>query len=77
MRFIGDRRSLSVRLQSRLNEAEDLTRGKPKLNLVLAVGYGGRWDVVQAARALARRCTSGALRCRCNRRGGSFSQSWR
>jgi undecaprenyl diphosphate synthase len=61
VRFIGDRRSLSVRLQSRLNEAEDLTRSNRKLNLVLAVGYGGRWDLTQAARALARRCTSGAL----------------
>jgi undecaprenyl diphosphate synthase len=61
VRFIGERRSLSVRLQSRLNEAEDLTRGNQKLNLVLAVGYGGRWDVAQAARVLARRCTSGAL----------------
>jgi len=61
VRFIGERRSLSVRLQSRLNETEDLTRGNRKLNLVLAVGYGGRWDVTQAARALARRCTSGAL----------------
>jgi undecaprenyl diphosphate synthase len=61
VRFIGERRSLSVRLQSRLNETEDLTRGNRKLNLVLAVGYGGRWDVTQAARVLARRCTSGAL----------------
>ena len=52
---------MSVRLQCRLNEAEDLTRGNEKLNLVLAVGYGGRWDVAQAARVLARRCTSGAL----------------
>ena len=61
VRFIGERRSLSVRLQSRLNEAEDLTRANQKLNLVLAVGYGGRWDVAHAVRALARRCTSGAL----------------
>jgi len=43
VRFIGDRRSLSVRLQSRLNETEDLTRRNQKLNLLIAVGYGGRW----------------------------------
>jgi undecaprenyl diphosphate synthase len=61
VRFIGDRRSLSIRLQTRLNETEDLTRGNSKLNLVIAVGYGGRWDITQAARALARRCASGAL----------------
>lgn len=61
LRFIGDRRSLSVRLQAKLNEAEDQTRANPGLNLMVAVGYGGRWDIVQAARALARRCVSGAL----------------
>ena len=61
LRFIGDRRSLSVRLQARLNEAEDLTRANRGLSLVVAVGYGGRWDIVEAARTLARRCTSGAL----------------
>jgi undecaprenyl diphosphate synthase len=61
VRFIGDRRSLSIRLQTRLNETEDLTRSNSKLNLVIAVGYGGRWDITQAARALARRCASGAL----------------
>ena len=61
VRFIGDRRLLSIRLQTRLNETEDLTRTNTKLNLVIAVGYGGRWDIAQAARTLARRCASGAL----------------
>jgi len=61
LRFIGERRSLSVRLQARLNEAEDRTRGNSGLSVNVAVGYGGRWDIVQAARALARSCTSGAM----------------
>jgi undecaprenyl diphosphate synthase len=61
VRFIGDRRSLSVRLQTRLNETEDLTRANQKLQLLIAVGYGGRWDITEAARAVARRCASGAL----------------
>jgi undecaprenyl diphosphate synthase len=61
LRFIGNRRSLSVRLQAKLNEAEDRTRANTGLNLVVAVAYGGRWDIVEAARALARSCTSGSL----------------
>lgn len=61
LRFIGDRSALSVRLQAKLREVEEVTRGNEGLRLVIAVGYGGRWDVVQAARALARRCQSGAL----------------
>jgi undecaprenyl diphosphate synthase len=60
MRFIGDRQSLAVRLQARIAEAEELTRGNSGLQLVIAIGYGGRWDIVQAARALTRRCLSGA-----------------
>lgn len=61
VRFIGDRRTLSVRLQAKLNETEDLTRANGRVNLVIAVGYGGRWDLVQAARTLAHRCQIGAL----------------
>jgi undecaprenyl diphosphate synthase len=60
LRFIGDRTGFSVRLQARLNAAEDRTRGNEGLQLLVAVGYGGRWDIVQAARSLARRCASGA-----------------
>ena len=61
VRFIGDRRALSVRLQTKLNDVEELTRANTGLKLVIAVGYGGRWDLVQASRALARRCQQGAL----------------
>jgi undecaprenyl diphosphate synthase len=50
-----------VRLQAKLNEAEDRTRANTGLTLVVAVAYGGRWDIVEAARALARSCTSGSL----------------
>ncbi len=62
MRFIGERRTLPVRLQSRIAAAEARTAGNTALNLQVAVSYGGRWDIVQAAQALARECASGALR---------------
>jgi undecaprenyl diphosphate synthase len=61
VRFIGDRQALSVRLQTKLNDVEELTRANTGLKLVIAVGYGGRWDLVQATRALARQCQRGAL----------------
>src|SRR5437868_2098804 len=32
------------------------------LKLQVAVSYGGRWDIIQAAQRLARECSSGALR---------------
>jgi undecaprenyl diphosphate synthase len=62
VRFIGDRRNLSVRLQSRIAGAEDLTAANSGLKLQVAVSYGGRWDMVQAVQKLARRVAEGALR---------------
>jgi undecaprenyl diphosphate synthase len=62
LRFIGDRHSLSVRLQSRIAAAEELTAANEGLKLQVAVSYGGRWDIVAAARDIARRCATGALR---------------
>lgn len=62
LRFIGDRRSLSVRLQAKIAEAEADTAAGQGLKLQVAVSYGGRWDLVQAGRRLAEECASGALR---------------
>jgi undecaprenyl diphosphate synthase len=62
LRFIGDRQSLSVKLQARMAAAEDLTASNTGLRLQIAVSYGGRWDIVQAARKLAAEVASGALR---------------
>jgi undecaprenyl diphosphate synthase len=61
LRFIGDRHSLSVKLQSRMAASEELTAGNDGLKLQVAVSYGGRWDIVQAARKLAAQVASGAL----------------
>jgi undecaprenyl diphosphate synthase len=62
VRFIGARRNLSVRLQTRIAAAEERTGANERLKLQLAVSYGGRWDLVQATQRLARECASGALR---------------
>lgn len=62
VRVIGARRSLSVRLQSHIAAAEERTAANTGLKLQVAVSYGGRWDVVQAAQRVARECVSGALR---------------
>jgi undecaprenyl diphosphate synthase len=62
IRFIGDRKTLSVRLQARIAAAEEQTARNGGLQLQVAVSYGGRWDVMQAARKLAKRCAQGALR---------------
>jgi undecaprenyl diphosphate synthase len=61
LRFIGDRHALSVKLQARMAASEELTAANTGLKLQVAVSYGGRWDIVQAARKLAAQVASGAL----------------
>ena len=61
LRFIGDRHALSVKLQARMAAGEELTAANPGLKVQVAVSYGGRWDIVHAARRLAAQVASGAL----------------
>ena len=62
VRFIGDRKTLAVRLQARIAAAEQLTAANGGLQLQVAMSYGGRWDLVQATQKLAKACAQGALR---------------
>jgi undecaprenyl diphosphate synthase len=60
LRFIGDRHALSVKLQSRMAASEGLTAANPGLRLQVAVSYGGRWDILQAARRVAAEVANGS-----------------
>jgi len=62
LRVIGDRHTLGVRLQARVAEAERDTAANDRLALQVALSYGGRWDIVQAVRALAQAVAAGTLR---------------
>jgi undecaprenyl diphosphate synthase len=61
IRFIGAREALSSRLQKMLLEAERQTAKNNRMDLVLAVAYGGRWDILQAVRELGREIEAGKL----------------
>jgi undecaprenyl diphosphate synthase len=60
--FIGDRHALSVKLQARMAASEEFTAANQGLRLQVAVSYGGRWDIVQAARKLVAAVAAGAMR---------------
>ncbi len=62
VRFIGDRESLGAELAGRMLSAEALTRENPGLELLVAVAYGGRWDLVQACRTLVADVAAGSLK---------------
>lgn len=61
VRFVGARDQLSSRLRTKLEAAEEQTATNDRMQLVLAVAYGGRWDILQAAKAIARRVSAGEL----------------
>jgi len=58
---IGDRTVFSARLQTAIAEAEALTGRNEGLKLNIAANYGGRWDITEAARSLARDVRAGLL----------------
>jgi undecaprenyl diphosphate synthase len=59
--FIGDRKLLGAELARRMQSAEELTADNQRLNLNVAMAYGGRWDIAQACRSLAADAAAGTL----------------
>lgn len=61
LRFIGDRSRLSAELQALMQEAEQITAHHTAMTLVIAVSYGGMWDIAQAAQRMAQDAVAGRL----------------
>lgn len=53
--FVGERAGLAPRVRADLAQAEAATAENTRLVLNVCFNYGGRWDIVQAAAALAAR----------------------
>ena len=58
---IGDRQRLAGDIVTMIEEAEALTRENRSLTLTIALSYGGRHEIVAAARQLAREARDGTL----------------
>ncbi|MBI5040513.1 MAG: isoprenyl transferase [Gammaproteobacteria bacterium] len=61
VRFIGDRAPFSTKLRNLMDDSEIRTQDNPGLRLSIAVNYGGRWDIAQAAQQIAARVQAGEL----------------
>jgi undecaprenyl diphosphate synthase len=61
MRFIGERSRLDPKLQRLMAGIEARTAGYDRLNLTVAVNYGGRDEIVRAARKIAEAAALGLL----------------
>ncbi|MBK5927588.1 polyprenyl diphosphate synthase [Rhodobaculum claviforme] len=61
VRFIGDRTALEAKLQLLMGWIEQRTDANRQLHLTIAVNYGGRNEILRAARTLAARVAEGDL----------------
>ena len=61
VRIIGDRVGLARDIAGLLDEAETLTSGNRAMNLVIAFNYGGRDEIVRAARRISQAVARGDL----------------
>ena len=61
IKFLGDRAALDPKLQKLMNELEDDSAHKTGMTLNIAVNYGGRPEIVRAARQLAEKVKAGEL----------------
>ena len=62
LQAIGDLKSLPKHTQDNLQEAIDKTKGNTRMTLVLALSYSARWEIVHAAKELARQVEAGQLK---------------
>jgi undecaprenyl diphosphate synthase len=58
---IGDLEKLPEKVKNMLNEAMDKTAGNTKLNLVLALSYSSRWEIINAVKLLNKEIQDGNL----------------
>ena len=61
LNVIGDVSKFRPRLQRAITKAEELTKDNDALVLNIAANYGGRWDIINAARQLAEKVKAGEL----------------
>jgi undecaprenyl diphosphate synthase len=61
LRFIGELERLKPGVRAGIAAAEERTAGNTRMTVHVAISYGGRWDIVRAARRFAERATTGGL----------------
>lgn len=61
LRFIGERSRFSQRQQRLMAQSEQMTLANRGATMVIAVDYGGQWDIAQAAQKLAMQVQAGSL----------------
>ncbi len=61
LHVIGDMNMLPEYAKKELNEALEITKGNTGLNLIMALSYSGRWELLNAVKNIAYEVKRGAL----------------
>jgi len=61
LHVIGDLKMLPEHARNELQEGLDMTAANTGLNLVMALSYSGRWELLEAVRRIAKAVKSGGL----------------
>jgi undecaprenyl diphosphate synthase len=61
LKFVGALHELDQKLRIKISKSEQKTAENTGLRLTIAIAYGGRWDIVEASKALARDVVDGTL----------------
>jgi undecaprenyl diphosphate synthase len=62
LHVIGDRRMLGADINHELDESLEITAGNTGLNLIMALSYSGRWELVNAVKSIAYDVEAGHLK---------------
>ena len=62
LRFLGDKDALTPELRSMMNYLEDATKDMTKVNLNLAVNYGGQQEILHSVKNIAADVLSGKIK---------------
>ena len=61
LKFVGALSELSAGLRDKISVSEQKTQSNTGLCLTVAIAYGGRWDILEASKALLRQAADGSL----------------
>ena len=61
LEVIGDMSFFDAKLQKSIKDGVQLLSNNTGLKLVIAANYGGKWDITQATKRIAKLCVSGQL----------------
>lgn len=61
LNFVGNLEKFNPKIQDLADKAQRQTQANSKLHFSIAINYGGRWDIAQACRTIAKKVASGEL----------------